>query len=312
MEYRSVGRSGLAVSSLGLGCNNFGMKIGEAESTAVVGAALDGGVTLFDTADIYGGGRSEEMLGKALRGVRHDVVIATKFGITPKDARAPRGGSRRHLIAACEASLKRLGTDYIDLYFLHKPDPLTPIEETLAALGDLIRAGKVRYIGVSNMAAWQMIDADHRARALKTERFIAAQTELSLLNRAAENAFLPAARHAEIGVMTYFPLASGLLTGKYGRGVMPPGSRLATLPAFADTLTEENLRRVDTLTALATRHGLPLIDFALSWCVSQPGVSTVLFGATTADQVHDNLRAASRVLPAELSSALDLTGSSAH
>lgn len=305
MDYRSVGRSGLAVSAFGLGCNNFGMKIDGAAATAVVSAALDAGVTLFDTADIYGGGASEEMLGRALGPRRHEAVIATKFGIVRR-GEAPRGGSRRHLVRACEDSLRRLGTDYIDLYFLHKPDPETPIEETLAALDALVTAGKVRYVGASNMAGWQLIDADHVARALGVERFVATQAELNLLNREAERELLPAARHAGVGAMAYYPLAAGLLTGKYRTDQPPPAdSRLVSLPAFSTMLNAERLRRTEALAALAAEHGCGLLDLALSWCVTRPGVSAVLFGATSPAQVRANLVAAARPIPAAALIALD-------
>lgn len=305
MNYRSVGRSGLAVSAFGLGCNNFGMKVGAEAAMNVVSAALDAGITLFDTADIYGGGASEEMLGKALAGRRDSAVIATKFGIV-RDAAAPRGGSRRHVVRACEASLRRLGTDHIDLYILHKPDPLTPIEETLAALDDLVSVGKVRYVGASNMAAWQLIDADHTARRLGVERFIATQAELNLLNRDGERELLPAARHAGVGLLAYYPLAAGLLTGKYRADAPPPpGSRLASLPAFADMLTTERLRRAEALTAFAADHGCGLLDIALSWCAARPGVASVLFGATSPAQVAANLAAGLRPIPPETLTALD-------
>jgi aryl-alcohol dehydrogenase-like predicted oxidoreductase len=229
MRLRQLGRSGLVVSEVGLGCNNFGGRLDEERSREVIAAALDEGITLFDTADIYGGeGRSEEILGRALRGVREEVVLATKFGM---DAGLgyPARGSRVYVMRALERSLRRLGTDWIDLYQLHEPDPLTPIEETLSALDDALHQGKVRYLGSSNFASWQVLEADLIARQLGTARFVSAQNHYNLLERQAEAELLPVLERYGIGLLPYYPLAAGLLTGKFVRAEPPPaGTRLAS------------------------------------------------------------------------------------
>ncbi|UGQ13125.1 aldo/keto reductase [Yinghuangia sp. ASG 101] len=285
----NVGTSGLKVSEVGLGCNNFGTRTDEAAARDVVAAALDAGVTLFDTAEMYGDGRSEEMLGRALAGRRDDAVIATKFGMSG-DGRG--SGSRRYVMRACEASLKRLGTDHIDLYYLHFPDPDTPIDETLAALDDLVRDGKVRYIANSNMAGWQLVDADHIARAAGGARFVATQLEWSLLERGAERETVPAAYHVGVGVIPYFPLKSGLLSGKYRRGEdFPEGSRLTTAARFAQLASDANFAVVERLTAHAEATGRTILQLALSWLAARPEVSSVLVGATTPEQVTANARA---------------------
>ncbi|GCD95940.1 aldo/keto reductase [Embleya hyalina] len=292
MRYTTVGRTGLEVSALGLGCNNFGMRIDQAAASRVVGAALDCGITLFDTADIYAGGRSEEILGKALGARRDDVVLATKFGGAIAPGPYGGGSSRRHVIRACEAGLRRLGTDHIDLYFQHYPDPRTPIEETLAALDDLVRAGKIRYAAASNLAAWQLADAVHTSRARGTVGFAAVQLEWNLLSRAAEHEAIPAAAHFGVGVIPYFPLASGLLTGKYRREEgFPEGSRLAALPYFASVATDANFAVVERLRTLAENTGRTMTGLALSWLVAQPTVASVLVGATSAEQVAGNAAA---------------------
>ncbi|WP_436772419.1 aldo/keto reductase [Yinghuangia sp. YIM S09857] len=291
MRYTTVGTSGLKVSEVGLGCNNFGMRIDEPAAQKVVDAALDAGVTFFDTADMYGGGRSEEMLGRALGSRRDDVVVATKFGAPGK---GPYGGgaSRRHVMRACEASLRRLGTDHIDLYYLHFPDPDTPLDETLSALDDLVRQGKVRYIANSNLAGWQLVDADHIARNANGARFVATQLEWSLVNRDVERDTVPAARHLGLGVIPYFPLASGLLSGKYRRGEdFPEGSRLAAGPWFASVATDENFAIVERVTEYAEERGHTLLQLALSWLAAQPEVPSVLVGATTPEQVVANAAA---------------------
>lgn len=291
MRYTNVGTSGLKVSEVGLGCNNFGMRIDEPAAHKVVGAALDAGVTFFDTADMYGGGRSEEMLGRALGARRDDVVVATKFG-APSQNRYRGGASRRWIMQACEASLKRLGTDHIDLYYLHFPDPETPIDETLAALDDLVRQGKVRYIANSNLAGWQLVDADHLARRSGGARFVATQLEWSLLERGAERETVPAARHLGLGVIPYFPLKSGLLSGKYRRGEdFPEGSRLAASPYFARVATDDALAAVERLAAHAEATGRTMLQLALSWLAAQPEVPSVLVGATTPEQVVANAEA---------------------
>jgi aryl-alcohol dehydrogenase-like predicted oxidoreductase len=292
MEYRQLGRSGLTVSAVGLGCNNFGMRIDEAASAEVVNQSLESGITFFDTAEMYGGGKSEEFLGAALGKRRDEVVVATKFGGPkgPGPGQAP--GSRRNAVRACEDSLRRLGTDYIDLYYLHYPDPLTPIDETLEALTDLVGQGKVRYVASSNVVGWQIADADHLAAERGLQRFTGCQIEWSLLNRAVEAEIVPACRHFELGIVPYFPLASGLLTGKYTRGEdFPAGSRLGASPYFAAVATEENWDKVERLTAVAESRGHTILELAVCWLLSQDGVSSVLTGATKAEQVTANVAA---------------------
>ncbi len=292
MTYRQLGRSGLSVSTMGLGCNNFGMRLDESASRAVIEAALDCGITFFDTSDSYGA--SEEFLGRALSGRRDDVVVATKFGSALKGAiPGDRGarGSRSYIVRAVERSLRRLATDYIDLYQMHYPDPSTPIEETLSALTQLVRQGKVRYLGSSNVAAWQVVDADHLARAAGLERFTSVQNEYSLLDRRMENELVPAALHLGIGVLPYFPLASGVLTGKYQRdSVIPADSRIAAWGLSA-MLTPDRFVVLDKLRAYAADRGVGLLDVALGGLAAQPGVSSVIAGATSAEQVRSNVAA---------------------
>lgn len=295
---RRVGRSGLAVPVIGLGCNNLGREgtpTATQEGTdALVDAAIEAGVTFFDTADAYGArpGLSEERLGAALRGRRDDVVVATKFGMpmrgeNGRDFRAR--GSRRYVVRAAEASLRRLGTDWIDLYQFHTPDPLTPIEETLAALDDLVRDGKVRYVGHSNRAGWQIAEAELTARAAGGSRFVSAQNQYNLLDRAAELEVLPAADAYGIGVLPYFPLANGLLTGKYAHGARPEGSRLVDLkPHLLESAPWEALAR---LHAFAEVRGITELDVAFGWLLSHPQVSSVIAGATRPDQVRRNATA---------------------
>ena len=295
MQFRRLGSSGLVVSVVGLGTNNLGMKLDADDSRAVVHAALDAGITLFDTADSYGA--SEERLGALLDGRRDDVVLATKFG---SDVR-PRGldngadwgarGSRRYVLRAVEASLRRLRTDWIDLYQMHRPDPATPVEETLAALDDLVRAGKVRYVGSSNFAGWQVADAEWTARSRGLGRFVSAQNEYSWLSRGIESTLVPALAHYGIGLLPYFPLASGLLTGKYRRGqAPPPGSRIAAW-GRESVLTDEMFDVVEGLSAFANARGASLLDVAIGGLAAQPCVSSVIAGATTPAQIAANVAA---------------------
>jgi aryl-alcohol dehydrogenase-like predicted oxidoreductase len=289
MEYRTLGRSGLKVSVAGLGCNNFGMRIDQERTDDVVHAALDAGRTFFDTARIYGGGKSEGMLGTALGARRAEVVVATKFGLGrgPDDL----GGSRRHIITSVETSLRELATDWIDVFQLHFPDTVTPIEETLEALTDLVRQGKVRYLGCSNFAGWMIADAHWTSLTRHLEPFVSAQNEWSLLNRAVEHEVVPACERFGLGVIPYFPLASGLLTGKVRRGEAPPeGSRLAA-DHFAHVLHDENFDKLERLTDWGDAHGRTLTEIALSWLASQSGVSSVIAGATSAEQVRTNAAA---------------------
>ncbi|WP_423463327.1 aldo/keto reductase [Promicromonospora sp. MS192] len=298
LPLRRLGRSGLSVPVIGLGCNNLG-RTGTATATqegatAVVDAAIDAGVTFFDTADRYGArpGLSEELLGAALKGRRDDVLVATKFGL---DMRGVNGadfgarGSRRYVVRAAEASLRRLGTDWIDLYQLHTPDPATPVDETLAALDDLVRAGKVRYVGHSNLPGWQMADAEHVARAAGGTRFVSAQDRYSLLARGVEREVLPAARAYDIGFLPYFPLADGLLTGKYSGGARPDGTRLVNEKRHL--LETAPWAALDRFAAFCRERGTTETVVAFSWLLSRPEVSSVIAGATRPEQVRANAQA---------------------
>jgi aryl-alcohol dehydrogenase-like predicted oxidoreductase len=305
-DYRRLGTSGLAVSTAGLGCNNLGRAGSVTEdpqaATAVVHAALDAGITLFDTADIYGAppGRSEELLGAALGARRGDVVIATKFGMDARGANGPdfgARGSRRYIRLAVEASLRRLGTDWIDLYQMHAPDPLTPLEETLAALDELVTAGKVRYLGHSNFAGWQLADAAWTAQTTSRVPFISAQNHYSLLHRDAERDLLPAAEAFGVGVLPFFPLANGLLTGKYTQGNAPADSRLAKFkPALLETAPWQALQ---ALQSFADERGISMVQVAFGWLLAQPQVASVIAGATRPEQVTANAEAARSWTPSE-------------
>jgi len=295
MEFRRLGSSGLAVSVVGLGTNNLGMKLDAEESREVVHAALDEGITLFDTADSYGA--SEERLGELLEGRRDNVVLATKFGSDVRRRGHDNGedwgarGSRRYVIRACEASLRRLRTDWIDLYQLHQPDPSTPIEETLSALDDLVHAGKVRYIGSSNFTGWQVADAEWIARTRRLNRFVSAQNEYSLIKRDVETDLVPALAEYGIGLLPYFPLASGLLSGKYRRGeAAPAGSRIAAW-GRESLLTDSLFDTLEALSAFASARGVELLDVAIGGLAAQPTVASVIAGATSREQVVANVRA---------------------
>lgn len=295
---RRLGRSGLVVSAVGLGCNNLGRPGAATESQegsdAVVGAALEAGITLFDVADTYGAtpGLAEERLGRALGARRSEVVLATKFGMDMHGANGPdfgARGSRRYVRTAVEASLRRLGTDWIDLYQFHTPDPLTPIEETLSALDDLVREGKVRYVGHSNRAGWQIAEAELVARELGAERFVSAQNHYNLLDRRAELEVLPACRAYGIGVLPYFPLANGLLTGKYASGVAAEGTRLArTRTHLLETAVSPQLQR---FSAFARERGVAETTVAIGWLLAQDPVGSVIAGATSPEQVAANAAA---------------------
>ena len=302
MQFRNLGRSGLRVSLVGLGCNNFGGRIDLDATRKVVDAAIEHGITLFDTADIYGErGGSETALGEVLGARRKQIVLASKFGMEMDAEGVKKGGSRRYIMSAVEDSLRRLKTDWIDLYQLHRPDPLTPIEETLRALDDLVRQGKVRYVGCSNVVAWQVADAQWTARDLGIPGFASAQDEYSLLKRDAEKDLIPAVAHYGMGLLPYFPLANGALTGKYRRGAaMPEGARLTKLPERAGQIfSEENWRKIEGLAAFAEARGHSLVELAFSWLAAQPVVSSVIAGATRPEQVAANVKAADWALSAE-------------
>lgn len=301
MELRRLGASGLKVSAVGLGCNNFGMKIDEAATQAVVDAAIDVGITLFDTADIYGATQSEVFLGKALGKRRHQIVLATKFGMQHGKDASKAGGSRRWIMTAVEDSLRRLGTDYIDLYQHHRPDSETPLDETLRALDDLVTQGKVRYLGNSNYTGWQIADADWTAAG--QNRFVSAQNLYSLLERGSAAEVLPACEHFGLGFLPFFPLASGLLSGKYRRGeAAPEGSRLAAWGSRgAAAMSEANFDKVEALTKWAEARGHSILELAFAWLLGQPVVSSVIAGATSPEQVRANAATAEwRLTPEEV------------
>lgn len=298
MEFRQLGHSGLSVSVVGLGCNNLGRAGTATEDQAgtdgVVHAALDAGITLFDVADMYGKqpGLSEQRLGKALGKRRDEVVLATKFGLDMQGVNGPdfgARGSRRYIMRAVEASLRRLGTEYIDLYQFHTPDPNTPIDETLRALDDLVTSGKVRYIGHSNHAGWQIAQAEYVARQLGSHRFICAQNHYNLLDRRAELEVLPAAREFGLGVLPYFPLANGLLTGKYSKGSAPQGSRLTH--ARQHLLETSDFEQLQRFADFAAERELSPVQLAFSWLAAQSPVASVIAGATRPEQVTANAQA---------------------
>ncbi|MFG1897230.1 aldo/keto reductase [Micromonospora zamorensis] len=297
MTYRRLGDSGLVVSVVGIGCNNFGRKLDLDGTRAVVDAALDAGINLFDTADIYGEpqGGSEELLGQALKGRRDDVVVATKFGMDMNGLNGPdfgARGSRRYIARAVEASLRRLGTDHIDLYQMHEPDPGTPIDETLAALDDLVRDGKVRYLGNSNFTGWQIADADWVASSNGRARFISAQNHYSLLERSVEAEVIPACERFGLGMLPFFPLANGLLTGKYKREAQPPaGSRLSGGGRYAERLAAADWDTIEAIEAYAAERGLSMLQVAIGGLAAQPAVTSVIAGATTPEQVVANAAA---------------------
>jgi aryl-alcohol dehydrogenase-like predicted oxidoreductase len=310
LTYRRLGASGLAVSTVGLGCNNFGRKLDVDATRTVVDAAFDEGITLFDTADIYGTphGSSEEFLGAALKGRRDEIVLATKFGMDMAGLNGvDRGarGARRYIVRAVEASLRRLETDYIDLYQIHQPDPETPIDETISALDDLVRAGKVRYLGNSNFAGWQIADADWTARTAGRTPFISAQNHYSLLHREVEDEVVPACERFGLGLLPFFPLDSGLLSGKYKRGQKPAeGTRLAQ-DRYRGRLDEADWDLIEALTAFGADRGHSLLEVAIAGLAARPAVSSVIAGATTAEQVHANAAAGAWELTAEEAAALD-------
>jgi aryl-alcohol dehydrogenase-like predicted oxidoreductase len=300
MKTRTLGKSGPVVTLVGLGCNNFGWFIDEERSRKTLARALDLGITLLDTADMYGRGGSEMLLGKYLGAHRKNVVLATKFGLPMDDAGTMKGASRRYILSAVEASLRRLKTDWIDLYQVHRPDPETPIEETLRALEDLIQQGKVRFIGLSNHPAWKVVEAQWTARTQSIHGFVSCQDEYSLLVREPERELIPMAEAYGLGVLPYFPIASGLLSGKYKKNAIPAGTRLANMKALADKYTnEKNWTIVESLEAFCSKRGHTLLELAFSWLVSKPVISSVIAGATSPEQIEQNVAAANWELTAE-------------
>ena len=294
MEYRNLGSSGLRVSLVGLGCNNFGMRLDLEETRAVVDRAFDRGITLFDTADMYGGrGGSETQLGKILGHRRKEIVLASKFGMAMSDDGTKIGASRRYIMSAVEDSLKRLKTDWIDLYQLHQPDPLTPLDETMRALDDLVTQGKVRYIGCSNLPSWQVVESQWLSKSMGLSKFVSCQDEYNILNRNIEEELIPAMQKYGCGLLPYFPLASGLLTGKYKQTAMPAGARLTDMPTFANRiyLTDENFEIVDKLNSFAKKAGHSILELAFSWMASRPTTASIIAGATRPEQIDANVEA---------------------
>ena len=299
MEYRNLGSSGLRVSLVGLGCNNFGMRLDLEQTRAVVDRAFDLGITLFDTADMYGGrGGSETQLGKILGHRRKDIVLASKFGMAMSDDGTKIGASRRYIMSAVEDSLRRLKTDWIDLYQLHQPDPLTPLDETMQALDDLVTQGKIRYIGCSNLPSWQVVESQWISKSMGLNRFVSCQDEYNILNRNVEAELIPAMQKYGCGLLPYFPLASGLLTGKYKRTEMPEGARLTDMPTFANRiyLTDDNFDIVDNLNKFAHKTGHSILELAFGWMASRPTTASIIAGATKPEQIDANVAAVNWVL----------------
>jgi aryl-alcohol dehydrogenase-like predicted oxidoreductase len=309
MEMRTIGT--IPVSLAGIGCNNFGRRIDEERSREVVDAAFEADATLFDTADLYGDTQSEEFLGRALGSRRDRAVIVSKFGMrTPPEGMT--GGDPRWVARACEESLRRLGTDRIDVYLLHQPDDATPIGDTLAAMSRLVDEGKVREIGCSNFSAKQLDEAADAARDLEVRSFVTVQNEYSLVEREPREEVLPACRRLGLSFMPYFPLASGLLTGKYRRGQPPPpGTRMAGPGGWEEFLTDERFEIVERLSRFAEEHGHTILELAMSWLTAQPEIATVIAGATRAEQVRQNAAAldAWKLTEAELAEIDDLLAS---
>ncbi len=301
MKFHQLGGTDLQVSAVGLGCNNFGRRIDLEQTRRVVDKAIDLGINLFDTADVYGAGKSEEFLGELLGSRRKQIVLATKFGHPMDDSGTRQGASAAYIVRAVEDSLRRLKTDVIDLYQLHTPDPKTPMEETLGALDGLVKAGKVRHIGCSNVPAWQVADSRWIAKTKSLAPFITCQDEYSLLHRDPERELLPMCAHFGMSLLPYFPLASGLLTGKYTQGqAAPEGTRYNASPAFADRyMTESNWAKIRALTAFAQDRGHSLLDLAFGWLLSKPQTASVIAGATKPEQLEANVKAGAWVLSEE-------------
>lgn len=300
MEYRQLGSTGLRVSAIGLGGNNFGPRIDEAESIAVIRRALDLGVNHIDTADLYGRGVSEQFVGKAIAGRRDEVVLATKVGYPTGSGPNDKGMSYRRVIASCEASLRRLGTDYVDIYYLHLPDPSTPLAETLRAYDDLVRQGKVRYVGISNHPAWQVCEALWICDRRGYQPPVVSQSHYNLIERSVEGELLPFCRAHGIGIVPYYPLAGGLLTGKYRQGEpIPPGVRGYNNADFAKQLNERNFRLIERLSSFAGDHGHTAGALAIAWLLAHLEVSSVIAGARRPEHVDANVAAGEWKLTAD-------------
>ena len=311
MKYRHLVNSGLEVSEIGLGTNNFGGRMDAGQADSVINAAIDLGINLIDTADIYSHGVSEEYIGRAVgdkTGKRESVLIATKFGMQWDDGPHGVGGSRKRVMDGVEGSLRRLQTDYIDLFQFHRPDPNTPISETLQAMDDLVRDGKVRYIGNSNFAAWQIADASWVATTEHLTQFVSAQPEYSMLVRNIESEIVPACHRYGLGILPFFPLAMGVLTGKYKRGAdIPDGTRLAGMPAERrdGRLTDSNFGVIEQLEPWARDRGHSLLELAFAWLLATPEVSSVIAGASNPEQLAQNARACEWVLSSEEKAEVD-------
>ncbi len=307
MLRRPFGGTGIEVSALGLGCNNFGIRLDLAQTQRVVDAAIDAGITFFDTADTYGNrGGSETLLGAALGARRKNVILATKFGLPMDDEGRLKGGSRAYVTNAVEASLRRLNTDWIDVYFYHRPDPSTPVEETLRALDDLLRHGKVRFAGCSNQSGTQLADAMEIARTNELTPFAVAQDQYNLLSRQIEAALIPAIQRYGLALIPYFPLASGMLTAKYRKGEpMPTGTRLSN-PRYSERfLNGRNFEIVEQLAAFCAARGRSLLQLAFAWLLTKPHVATIIAGASTPEQLRQNADALGWRMTAEEIAAVD-------
>jgi len=307
VQFRAIGKSGLRVSEIGLGCNNFSARLDFEGSRAVVNKALDLGITLFDTADVYGNGGSESFLGRLLGERRKEIVLATKFSMQMGPDERNQGASRRYLMRAVEASLERLQTDWIDLYQIHMPDPQTPIEETLRALDDLVRQGKVRYLGVSNFSAWSAVAAQWTARHRGLNGLISCQDRYNLLEREVEAELVPAMQAHGLGLLPYYPLAGGFLSGKYKKNTPPPpDTRLGKRPEMATRyFTAQHWARLDRLKEFAEAHGHSMIELAFAWLLGRPVISSVIAGASRPEQLEANVKAADWRLGAEDAAAIE-------
>ncbi|MDQ0062813.1 aldo/keto reductase [Paenibacillus harenae] len=306
MQYRRLGNSGLKVSALGLGTNAFGKRADDDASKRIIDLAIERGINFIDTANIYAGTESERIIGEALAGKRQQVVLATKAGLVRGPGDNERGSSRYHLQTELEQSLKRLKTDYIDLYQIHTFDPDTPLEETLRTLEDMIRSGKVRYIGASNYYAWELMKALGISDRLGLNRFVSTQTSYSLADRTPEKELIPMCLDQGVGIIPYFPLAGGILTGKYSAAVRAPeGSRASADPSFGRFITEQTLALSDRVVALSEKAGMSPGVMSLAWLMGRPAVSTVIVGATGEQQLEDNLKSAEISLDAAVAEELD-------
>ncbi|SDW90587.1 aldo/keto reductase [Paenibacillus sp. CF384] len=307
MKYRYLGRSGLEVSVLGLGTNAFGKRANQDTSIRIIHHAMDKGINFIDTANIYAGTESERIIGLALEGRRDQAVLATKAGLVRGEGPNARGSSRRHLMLELENSLKRLRTDYVDLYQIHTFDPNTPLEETLGALEDMVRSGKVRYIGASNYAAWELMKAQGISDSRGTARFVSTQTSYSLADRTPEQELVPVCLDQGVGIIPYFPLAGGILTGKYGLTVeeAPTSSRMVTDPSFVRFLDERRITLGQQVSRLAADSGYSASAMSLAWLMQQPAISTVIVGATRVEQLEDNLTSVGMNLGSETTDTLN-------